>query len=860
MRRAGYSVWVWLVFAATVLVIAVLGIVTYQNTTKLLSTDQLVAQTYHAREVAESMLSALSDAETGERGFLLTGDEKYLAPYDRGVANAKAKLAELRQLSPDDEVLNRQIDDLERIAAERLSQLQDSIALRRENASDEGFTKARELMVKGRGSQAMDEIRALFDEIQDHQRELLSSREFDASERADNTHGEIVAGHLLAIGMLFLAGLAMHVDRRRRGEAESQLETSEQQLSAIVDSAMDGIIMVDGHEQITFVNPAAEALIGCNHHSAIGQPIRRFVPATNRGSFADDLAEFVGSSLQSRRLDDRSIQRVDGTQVRVASALAKSEVEGQPFVTLMLRDLSEREAQKAKIREQSAVLDQVRDAIHVCDAEGQIVYWNHGAEQLYGWTAAEVLGRSAADVITSTAPDLTADAYRLTQEQMSWSGEITQRTKNGREIIVEERRTLIWDEAGVSNAQLVFDVDISERKRIEEHQRRAQRLESIGTLAGGIAHDLNNVLTPIMMGSKLLLRDQKEENRQKIARTIQAAAERGTEMIKQLLSFAGGKEGRRETVQVAEVIREVQDILEHTLPKSIDSHVDILDNLWPVVGDPTEICQLILNLCINARDAMPDGGHLTIAAENCEIDARRASANPDLSLGPHLMLSISDTGTGIAHDIIDKIFDPFFTTKEHGKGTGLGLATCLGIVRSHGGAINVYSEPNCGSEFTIYLPATPAAASATTESWPTESVGGNGELILLVDDEPMVLEIASATLEENGYRALIANSGAEAVEIYSRRVDEVAAAIVDMMMPGMDGISTMNALKGINPQIRVIASSGLRSRGREARTLAGALEFLPKPYSDAQLLSTLRRVLKTEIESSGVTVGAATGQ
>jgi CheY-like chemotaxis protein len=370
---------------------------------------------------------------------------------------------------------------------------------------------------------------------------------------------------------------------------------------------------------------------------------------------------------------------------------------------------------------------------------------------------------------------------------------------------------------------------------------------------------LNNVLTPILMGAKLLSHEATEEKRDKLAHTIQTAAERGAEMIKQLLSFAGGKEGRREAVQTAEVICEVQGILEHTLPKSIELHLDVMDKLWPVVGDSTELCQLLLNLCINARDAMLHGGHLTIAAENCGVDERRASANPDLVAGPHVVLSVSDTGTGIPHDIIDKIFDPFFTTKEHGKGTGLGLATCLGIVRSHGGVINVYSEANCGSEFTVYLPAVPAAEAATDELGAEPLPRGTGELILLVDDEPMVLEIAGATLETNGYRVLFANSGPDAVSIYSHYSEEVQAAIVDMMMPGMDGIATMNALKGINPHVRLIASSGLRGRGRDPRTLVGAREFLPKPYSDAQLLGALRRVLTATDDAlfAAVTVSAS---
>ena len=248
------------------------------------------------------------------------------------------------------------------------------------------------------------------------------------------------------------------------------------------------------------------------------------------------------------------------------------------------------------------------------------------------------------------------------------------------------------------------------------------------------------------MGAKLLTREQSPVGLQRIALTIQSAAERGAEMIKQLLSFAGGGERRHEAVQLPKVIGEVENILEHTLPKSMEVHVRAASDLWPVMGDSTELCQLLLNLCINARDAMPDGGRLTITAENTLVDEAQTRAIPDLSVGPHAVMTVADTGSGIPRQIIDRVFDPFFTTKEQGQGTGLGLATCLGIVRSHGGAINVYSEPSHGTEFTIYLPATYSEQAVIPPAPLHDVPRGQGELVLLVDDETMVLDMARATL------------------------------------------------------------------------------------------------------------------
>jgi two-component system cell cycle sensor histidine kinase/response regulator CckA len=735
MKRTGFSLWAKSVFAATLLVLVALGVVTYRNTSLLLATDRLVSDAYQTQIVIESILSSLRDAANSGRGFLLTGDKQYLTAYDRSVATGKKKLFELHRQMLEDEDFQNQLNELERLAAERLRQLDEAIAVRHALSSEEGLQRVRELMLSDRVRRVEGDISRLFERIQDHQQELLTQREQEAARQAKIAHESIVAGHLLAIGLLALAVVTVRTDRRRRVRAESQLAISEERLSA--------------------------------------------------------------------------------------------------------------------------VLDQVRDAIHICDLEGRVIYWNRGAEQLYGWTSEEASGHPVSNLIVPADEQLGPESSRITSQVGNWSGELRHRAKNGRELLVAERRSLIRDESLTPSAQLVFDVDITERRKLEERQRQSQRLESIGTLAGGIAHDLNNVLTPILMGAKLLARERSEERRRDMAHTMQTAAERGADMIKQLLAFAGGREGRREALEPADVIREVRTILDHTLPKSIEIHVDLMDHMWKVVGDTTELCQLLLNLCINARDAMPNGGHLTIAAENFDVGKSRAQTNPDLAVGRYVMLSVADTGVGMSSDVQEKIFDPFFTTKEQGKGTGLGLATCLGIVRGHGGAIHVYSQEDCGTEFNIYLPAISTERSLAVPASESEVPKGRGELIMMVDDEKIVLDIASAALETNGYRVIAADGGTQAVAVFRQQAQDIQAVIVDWMMPGMDGAATIKSLKEIRPDVRVIISSGFRARMRGSPMLDEACGFLPKPYSDEKLLKLLNQVLNGGVQRPPVAVNIA---
>ena len=504
----------------------------------------------------------------------------------------------------------------------------------------------------------------------------------------------------------------------------------------------------------------------------------------------------------------------------------------------------EREEAEVRVREQAALLSKARDAIMVMDTNGGITFWNAGAERIYGWSTEEVVQGMNAARFWKVDEQKHQDALRQTIQREEWHGELTQVTKDGRTIFVESRWSLIRDHENKPKSILIINTDISEKKKLEAQFFRAQRMESIGTLAGGIAHDLNNVLTPILVSLKLL-REMKGETPPEIMDTLEASAHRGASIVQQVLSFARGVEGEKAVLQVKHPLNEVLKIAKDVFPRTIEirSHFD--PDLWPVNGDATQLHQVFMNLVVNARDAMPNGGRLQIEARNTEIDENYARMQPDAQPGSYVMVAVSDTGTGIAPGVLPKIFEPFFTTKEIGKGTGLGLSTAAGIVRSHGGFVAVYSELGQGSSFKVYLPAAENRTEKITPSDATAALPqGKGELVMVVDDEVAIREIIKVTLANNGYRVISATDGTEAVGLFATQKRKVKAVMVDLMMPFMDGIATIRALQKMEPTTKFIGISGLMDQARIGQlNEIGGVSFLAKPFTTEQVLEMLARVL-----------------
>ncbi len=624
---------------------------------------------------------------------------------------------------------------------------------------------------------------------------------------------------------------------------QQALEASEQSYRNIVEMYPD-LIFVNRGGKIDYINPAGLKLLGAESaDQALGRSPLDFIhpddqPETQRR--IQRLLERPGSvpTAQLRLIT------LNGEAIEIESTGASYQSGDELLIQVVCRNTSEQARTANLLREQAALLDTTRDAIIIRDLDQRILYWNKGAERMYGWTAEEALGRHSSDLLYQDLAEFDAACVQLLQTG-EWVGELKQQKKDGTPLVVECRWSVAHDAQGAPRRILAINTDVTERRALEQQFLRAQRLESIGTLAGGIAHDLNNILTPIILSINLLKRLVRGDQAQTLLDVVADNARRGADMVAQVLLFARGQEtGRRVPVNLANIVQEIERIVRDAFPKSIIFSSTVPPDLWRVSGDPTQLHQVLLNLCVNSRDAMANGGNLAIRAENLMIDKNYAAMNLKLQPGPYVAVSVEDSGAGMAPEVLDRIFEPFFTTKEAGIGTGLGLSTSLAIIKAHGGDIRVYSEPNTGATFRIYLPAEPNSATVAADEQAPQSPRGVGQLILVVDDEPAIREITRQTLEAYGYRAIVASDGAEAISIYAQRSTEIELVITDMMMAIMDGPAAIRVLRRMNPNIRIIAASGISANGGAARlSELNVKHFLAKPYTAEALLQMVERAL-----------------
>ncbi|MEH2273013.1 MAG: PAS domain S-box protein [Nostoc sp.] len=624
------------------------------------------------------------------------------------------------------------------------------------------------------------------------------------------------------------------------------VEEERQRYYDLFNFAPDGYLVTDATGIIQEANYAAAKLLNMRQSYLIGKPMAVFVHQTERQKFRQIMLQLQQQG-QIRREELQIFHNQGGIDFPAElTAIAVEDSQGKTGnLRWLFRDISDRHQQEQKIREQAALLDITTDAIIVEDLHNQILFWNQGAEKMYGWQVQEVQGKDAWELLSKkTSPQLSA-AQKAVIERGTWQGELHKFTKDSGERIIASRWTLMLDAVGLPKSILIIDTDITEKKQLETQLLRSQRLESLGILASGIAHDLNNLLTPILGIAQLLplKYPHLDDVSLQMLKILETNAKRGGDLVGQILLFTRGSEREHTIVLVSQLLEDIKQIAQQTFPKFIDINTDIAPNIGIVVGDSTELHQVLMNLAVNARDAMPNGGKLSISATKVFVDENYARMHIGATVNSYVKITVADTGVGINSEIIDLIFDPFFTTKDVGKGTGLGLSILMGIINSHGGFVEVASQVGIGTKFQVYLPSKEGSTSQVVDE--IELAIGQGELILVVDDELAIAQITKVTLETYNYKVLTAQNGIEALALYTQHKDKIRLVLIDMMMPLMGGETAISTLQIINPQVPIVAMSGLATAEALVQSTGiGIQGFLAKPFTTDQLLNFVQKIFR----------------
>jgi PAS domain S-box-containing protein len=642
--------------------------------------------------------------------------------------------------------------------------------------------------------------------------------------------------------------LSIRFDITDRQQAKESLKKSEQKFRAIFDGTFQFVGLLDINGILLEANRTALEAIGAKPADVIGQPFCSTPWWTHSPDLQIQVQQGIVEAAKGQlvRFEAKHFL-ADGSFVTVDFSLSPITDDTGKVIMLIPegRDISDRKAAEQKIQEQAALLDIATDAIVVHDLASQIQFWNKGAESIYGWSATEAIGQSTSQLFypNIALEPMVKEALATVLATGAWQGELHKISKAGQKLVIQSRWTLVRDESGHPQSILSVDTDVTEKQLLEQQFLRAQRLESLGTLASGIAHDLNNVLTPIMGAAQLLPHTLKnlDERNQRLLNMLVDSSKRGSNLVKQILTFARGVDGERTVLQVRHILTEIISVARQTFPRSINISLDMSSQeLWLVSADATQIHQVLMNLFVNARDAMPDGGQISVTIENIVINETYAKLHLQPAIGSYIVITIGDTGVGMSSEMLDRIFDPFFTTKE--TGTGLGLSTVVGIVKAHRGAINVYSEVGRGSCFKIYLPAVDSP-EAEIQLSVSELHDGQKKTVLVVDDEISVRAITKESLQTYNYNVLEACDGVEAIALYAKNHEEIDVILIDMMMPNLDTPSTIRALRRIEPLVKVVAMSGLATNQEVVRS-AGVNDFLTKPFTTEDMLQALENILK----------------
>ncbi len=625
------------------------------------------------------------------------------------------------------------------------------------------------------------------------------------------------------------------------------LKESEKHYRRLLETAHDGIWTITAQGKTQFINRRGAELLGYTASEMSDLPPEHIIVIEDLPAPLRPLDLHLHPAPQS--LEFR-MRHKDGRSLWVRASLTPVEGErGEYWGALVIfSDCSAQRAAQDRFQQQSALLDQAQDAVLFCDSDLRLLSWNQGAARLYGWTREEAVGKHALDLLADpSAPDPKATVLAALRQHGHWRGELAQVTKDGQPLTVDLQISVSEAVGTQAGAALLIATDLTPRRKREIRLLREARVEAAGTLAGGLAHQLNSALAPVLLSAQMLRSKHPGNEDRDLVASMEAGVDRCAEVVKQTLIATRGIQGERVPLNPARLIQDLIEIAREMLPCNLQIQSEFQDGLWSVKGDPVQLQQVLLKLCVNARDAMLAGGTLTFKARNVTLNERAADLPAGLAAGSYVVIEVQDTGTGIPEPIRDRVFEPFFTTKDRNKNAGLGLSVALGMVRSHGGSIEVQSRVGAGSTFSIYLPADVPSPAAVREA-STERGGGQGELILVVDEDANLRELTKATLTQHGYEVLTAADGLEALDLLARQQGRVKLILTSFCAPHLDGPSLARAARRVDPQVGIIASSAWDGGATQPDKIAafrshGIGQVLAKPYRIPELLRAVREEL-----------------
>ncbi len=530
--------------------------------------------------------------------------------------------------------------------------------------------------------------------------------------------------------------------------------------------------------------------------------------------------------------------------IPVKLSAVRNKVKGTDLILCYFNDLTDYKRLEIERNMLSHALKQVNEGLSVFDIDGKILFVNEAFLDTFGYTREELIGTSISNLYSPLSGyDFQLHILPATLRG-GWNGELKVKRKDGREITIFLSTTPVVDEEGQPVVIVGVMSDITLRKQLEEQLRQSQKMEAIGQLAGGIAHDFNNLLTVIegyidLLQNKIKVKDSIAS----YVTQMKKATDRAVSLTRQLLTFSRRQIMQPKIIDINKTIKDLSAMLQRLIGEHIELITNLDSGLWKVKADPNQMEQVIMNLVVNARDAMPDGGSLVIETKQIKLDSTYNRFHPDVKPGHYVMVSISDTGIGMNEEVRRRIFEPFFTTKEKGKGTGLGLATVYGIVKQSGGHISVYSEVGKGTTFYIYLPAVKTQKQERSEEKGESHTKGQGQRILVVEDEYLVRELICDTLQTLGYKVWEASNGEQALKIYAEHKNEIDLILTDLIMPVMNGRKLIETITKENPNVQVLFMSGYDDNAISKHgMLEEGINYIQKPFSPSVLASKLQEI------------------